>query len=95
MEILATVLSVISGLSAVCAIATFFFARSAGSRSSGAKDGALSADIQYIKRRVDDVLLEQKDTNKTLDAHAERIACVEEAVKQAHKRIDEHIKKGG
>lgn len=56
---------------------------------------ALSADIQYIKRRVDDVLLEQKDTNKTLDAHAERIARVEEAVKQAHKRIDEHIKKGG
>lgn len=50
------------------------------------------ADTEYIKRRVDDILLEQRTTNTKLDNHAERITRVEESVKQAHKRIDEHIR---
>ncbi|MEG1609533.1 MAG: hypothetical protein RR348_06655 [Clostridia bacterium] len=49
----------------------------------------IGADNQYIKRRIDDVLLEQRETNKTLDAHGERLTRVEESAKQAHKRIDE------
>lgn len=46
------------------------------------------ADTEYIKRRVDDILLEQRNTNNKLDSHAERITRVEESVKQAHKRLD-------
>mgnify|MGYP001042645140 CR=1 FL=1 len=55
----------------------------------GDRDGSLRSDTQYIKRRIDDVLLEQKETNHTLGVHADRLARVEESVKQAHKRIDE------
>jgi hypothetical protein len=51
-------------------------------------EGALKNDTEYIKRRIDDVLLEQKDTNKSINALAERVTRVEESAKQAHKRID-------
>lgn len=58
---------------------------------------ALKSNVDYIKRRVDDVLLEQRDTNKTLSELSERITRVEESAKQAHKRIDglEHRMGGG
>lgn len=54
----------------------------------GNEDGTLKTDTQYIKRRIDDVLLEQKDTNKSINMLAERVTRVEESSKQAHKRID-------
>lgn len=59
----------------------------------GGHDGELKADIEYIKRRSDDLLLEQKDTNKTLSNLSERVTRVEESSKQAHKRIDKLEKK--
>lgn len=61
-------------------------------KDEGVADGALKADTEYIKRRIDDVLLEQKDTNKTLNQHADRLARVEESTKSAHQRIDELVK---
>lgn len=72
-----------------CTIATFFIARSHDAHKKGKSSGIIASDIEYIKRRVDDVLFEQRETNKILDAHGERITRVEESVKQAHKRIDE------
>jgi len=56
--------------------------------TEGNRDGNLIADTQYIKRRIDDVLLEQRDTNKSINALSERVTRVEESSKQAHKRID-------
>ncbi|GAE89545.1 hypothetical protein [Acetivibrio straminisolvens] len=58
------------------------------SSENGREAGALKSDMEYIKRRIDDVLLEQKDTNKSVNALAERVSKVEESAKQAHKRID-------
>ncbi len=57
-------------------------------KHDGAEQGRDRSDIEYIKRRTDDILLEQKNTNMTLSSHAERITRVEESTKQAHKRID-------
>ncbi len=57
-------------------------------KRDGADEGQKRSDIEYIKRRTDDILLEQRNTNMTLSSHAERITRVEESVKQAHKRID-------
>jgi len=59
------------------------------SYSSGTVQGTLESDIAYIKRRTDDVLLEQKDTNKSINALAERVTRVEESSKSAHKRINQ------
>ena len=65
------------------------------SYSDGAVRGTLETDIEYIKRRTDDVLLEQKDTNKSINALAERVARVEESTKSAHQRLNQFEDKGG
>ena len=65
------------------------------SYQEGCEDGTIRSDTQYIKRRIDDVLLEQKDTNKSINALAERVTRVEESSKQAHKRLDRMERKDG
>ena len=59
------------------------------STKTGMKDGELKTDIEYIKRRTDEVLIERRDTNKTISSISERLVRVEEMSKSAHKRIDE------
>lgn len=54
----------------------------------GEREGGFLADLAYIKKRTDDVLLEQKDTNRNLSIITERLVRVEEISKSAHKRID-------
>lgn len=85
LTVLAIVLPIVT---AGLTIASFFIARSAEAKKKGHDDGELKADISYVKRRVDDILLEQREINKMLDAHGERITRLEESTKQAHKRID-------
>ena len=58
------------------------------SLQEGEEEGTLKADTRYIIRRVDDILLEQKDTNKSINLLAERVTRIEESTKQAHKRLD-------
>ena len=58
------------------------------SLQEGEEEGTLKSDTRYIIRRVDDILLEQKDTNKSINLLAERVTRVEESAKQAHKRLD-------
>lgn len=66
-------------------------------KEEGEESGTLKTDVVYIKRRIDDVLLEQRDTNKAisdvnkaLGTLSERVTRVEESTKQAHKRIDDN-----
>jgi peptidoglycan hydrolase CwlO-like protein len=77
-----------------CTIATFFIARSHDAHKKGKDSGKIASDVEYIKRRVDDVLYEQRETNKVLDKHAERITRLEESTKSAHKRISALENKG-
>lgn len=59
-------------------------------RNEGSTEGSLKSDLMYIKKRTDDVLLEQKDTNRNLSLITERLVRVEESTKSAHKRLDEY-----
>lgn len=53
------------------------------------KEEALQrADVEYIKRGVDDMKVEQKLQGQRFEAFSERLTRVEESSKQAHKRID-------
>ena len=52
-------------------------------------DAAVRADIEYIKRGIEDIRLEQRAQGKRFDELAERVTRVEESAKQAHKRIDD------
>lgn len=58
------------------------------SKNAGLNEGMLNTDIQYIKRRTDEVLLEQKDTNRNIGFLTERVTRVEEGVKAVDHRID-------
>ncbi len=58
-------------------------------KKDGIESGQLKADIDYIKRRSDDTLIELRGLNKTVSDHADRLARVEESAKQAHHRINE------
>lgn len=88
----ATVFSLIGAAGTICAIVFGYLGYQKGIRKDSYKEGSddstLKADTQYIKRRIDDVLLEQKETNKSINALSERVTRVEESAKQAHKRID-------
>lgn len=95
-----SVISLISSVGVVSGVVFGYVGYSKGakkeSRQEGEIDGAQKADIEYIKRRTDDILLEQKDTNKSMNALAERVARVEESTKSAHKRLDQiEAERGG
>lgn len=57
-------------------------------------DTALRTDMEYLKRGVDDIRLEQRAQGQRMDAFGERLTRVEESSKQAHKRIDRIEEKG-
>lgn len=61
--------------------------------ADASKDALLRADMDYIKRGVDDMRLEIKAQGQRYDLLAERVTRVEESAKQAHHRIDE-VRKG-
>ena len=75
-------------VTAALTIASFFIARSAETHKKGLTDGTIKTDIEYIKRLLQDVLLEQRESAKKTDNHAERITRLEENTKSAHKRLD-------
>ena len=87
-----TIFTLIAAAGTICGIVFGYIGYSKGAKKdsyqNGEQDSTLKSDTQYIKRRVDDVLLEQKDTNKSINQLSERVTRVEESAKQAHKRID-------
>jgi hypothetical protein len=94
-----TIFTLIAAAGTVCGIVFGYIGYSKGSKKDSYKDGdekgGIKADLQYMKRLMEDVLLEQKDTNKSINALSERVTRVEESTKQAHKRIDEFKKERG
>jgi hypothetical protein len=57
-------------------------------REEAGTGAALHTDVDYIKRGVDDIRLEQRAHGLKIDGLTERVTRVEESAKQAHKRID-------
>jgi len=84
-----TFIGIISG---VCSILFGYVGYKQGIKKNsfekGKKTGTIETDIDYIKKRIDDVLLEQRETNKSINALTERVARLEESTRQAHSRID-------
>ncbi len=57
-------------------------------------DTELRTGMEYLKRGVDDIRIEQRTQGQRLDIVGERLTRVEESSKQAHKRIDRMEQKG-
>lgn len=52
-------------------------------------ESAMKADIKYIRKLSEDMVLEQRDTNKTLRNHSDRLIVLEQEVKSINKDINE------
>lgn len=61
-------------------------------REDAGSAAKMQADMEYIKRGVDEIRIEQRATRQDLGDLCERVTRVEESAKQAHLRINE-IKK--
>ena len=89
MEAILTAISVISTL---CAIAFGYaaFSRNKGkdTEEDGKQDGVVLTEIGYIKSGVDDIKAEQREQRKTNTEVLTRLTAVEASAKQAHKRLD-------
>lgn len=57
-------------------------------KAEGEQAGSMRVVMEYIKRGVDNVQVEQKVQGQRFDALSERVTRVEESSKQAHRRID-------
>lgn len=57
-------------------------------RDETIQDTELKIDVQYIKRGVDDVRVEQLAQRERFDQLSERLTRVEESAKQAHHRLN-------
>ena len=86
---------IISAAAAISGIALGWTARSRETRrevkTQGETGGAIRTDMEYLKRGIDDIRVEQRVQGQRMDVMGERVTRVEESTKQAHKRIDEHI----
>ena len=59
--------------------------------SNASTEATLQADITFIKEGISDIKTEQHDMAGNLSNLSERITRVEESVKSAHKRLDQHL----
>ncbi|GEB35322.1 hypothetical protein BPA01_49020 [Brevibacillus parabrevis] len=84
-----TVITVVSGLTG---IALGWIGRARTIRQDAATqagtDAMQRADVDYLKRGVDDIRLEQRAQGQKFDALSERVTRVEESAKQAHHRLN-------
>lgn len=88
------ILSAISVISGVCAIAFGYIAfvrnRDSDKTKEAKSDATILTELGYIKGGIDDVKAEQREQRKTNTDFVGRLVSVEASAKQAHKRID-HI----
>lgn len=79
---------IISAAAAISGVVLGWLGRSRTIREDAAEDGELRANVDYIRKGVEELKLEIKARGQQYDMLAERVTRVEESVKQAHKRID-------
>jgi hypothetical protein len=85
----------LAGISVIAAISGIVLGWSGRSRTirqdvavEARQNATLQTDVEYIKRGVDDMRVEQRVQGQRFDALSERVTRVEESSKQAHKRLD-------
>jgi len=87
-----TITAAISAAAAVSGIVLGWLGRSRTVRqdaaSEASKDARLQADLEFIKRGVNDLRIEQRAQGRRFNELNERVTRVEESTKQAHKRLD-------
>lgn len=87
--------AVVGGLSFLIAYLTYTKNKKKDDEKTYERNGELLSDIKYIKKGIDELKGETKETKNELVELGQRVSKVEESSKQAHKRIDELTLKVG
>lgn len=87
-----SIFAIISAIAAISGIALGWAGRNrtlrAEVKQEAGSGAVLRSDMDYIKRGVDDIRLEQRAQGQRIDVLSERVTRLEESGKQAHKRLD-------
>lgn len=75
-------------VSVMLAVSTFYTNRRKDSKSAGAQEATIHADLRYIKELLQDVRNEMKELTKSIDLHSMKIAKCEEQLRFAFQRIE-------
>lgn len=92
MELQSALLIILAVVTPLLTVASFFIARLTAAHKKGEFSGNLIKDIDHIKKAIDDVSVEQKKINSTLNDYFERIILAKASADAVNRRIDE-IKK--
>jgi hypothetical protein len=86
------IMAILSAAAAISGIALGWTGRNktlrAEVRQEAGSGAVLRSDMDYIKRGVDDIRLEQRAQGQRIDVLSERVTRLEESSKQAHRRLD-------
>lgn len=63
-------------------------------RAESESNTSVREEIKYISRGVEDIRLDTKTIMSTMLNMNERLVRAEEGIKNAHEKIDNHIRKG-
>lgn len=84
-----TLVGVVCGIGGfIVAWLTFRYRQKQKDEEGGISRGIIQSDIGYIKAGIDDLKRDGKESRNMIVDLSERVARVDESVKQAHKRID-------
>jgi len=83
---------VLGVVSTLCAIVFGYTSYRRDQKKENEAEGSLISDIGYIKAGIDDLKKQQARTEERYIEVVSRLTAVEASARQAHKRIDDHIK---
>ena len=90
-----TINEILSFVSPILAIVTFFVGRRTASRQDGKQDGVMLTEIGYLKKGNDDILRKIESQEHQYNDLAVRVAHLEESAKRSQIRLDMIEKRGG
>ena len=77
-SMIALLVSIVTGVSSICAIIAFVIKQKNSVFQNGKYDGEIRGDIKYMRNSFDDLRLDVKEMARKQDAQSERITRVEE-----------------
>ena len=85
----------ISAAMLLIALVTLVRATRQEHHASAAQQAKMSADLSYIRASVDDIRTESRITRSDVKTLETRVSKAEASAASAHRRLDDHITKGG
>ena len=85
------IMAVLAFCTLVLAVATWRRNKDRDASTSAAMDEQTRTDMRYLIRGVDDIRVDIRAMRNEISDVDRRVVAVNESVKSAHKRIDEHL----